>query len=112
MPTITLRNSEFSFLHVSLVHESETTLAETDLLTWRHLITTALTRDHGLLGSSCHVDILHHYAIKEGSDESVLIRIPKKDKRMVWNAVSGFVDEKNGRGFRVLGVSDHLTALM
>lgn len=135
MPTITYTKTEFSFFHVALIEESSAKQEEvsgqlTDLLSWRQLITMALTRDHGLLGSSIHVDILHQFTpgISEPPSritktlnhepnvpsgvESIIFRVPSVDKRVVWEAISGWVDLEHGRAFRVMGVSDYLTALL
>lgn len=113
MPTVTLTRPEFSFLSVALVREPESVEGTvTDLLTWRQWIATALTRDHGLLGSSVHVDILHQEPAQQGRDEKVLIRVAKVDRKMAWNSISGWSDETRGLAMRVIQVSDHLTALM
>lgn len=116
MPTLTLDTPEFCFLHVSLVYIADTASNVArdplELLTWRHLIATALTREHGILGGSVHVDILHHKAATTLEPEKVIIRIPRTDQRMVWNAISGWSDARVGRAMRVLKVSDSLAALL
>ena len=105
MPTVTLTKPEFCFLSIVLV--SDRNADPVDLITWRQLITTALTRDHGLLGSSIHVDILHQDT-SEG--DKVILRVARVNKRMVWSALGGSVD--GGQAIRVLSVSDHLVALL
>ena len=117
MPTIALRLPEFSFLKVAVVQARPDDSGPMDLITWRHLVATALTRDHGLLGSSVHVDILHQYSVEKAAreteqEEAILIRVPRVDKRMVWGSVSGYHDPSKGLALRVLGVSDHLVALL
>lgn len=119
MPTVTFRTSEFSFLVVALVRDTDKGSSERslDLLSWRQRIATALTANHGLLGSSIHVDILHHQDAAVGGEgagdgERVWIRVPRVDRKMVWNALAGAGDEASGTGLRVLAVTDHLTALL
>lgn len=114
MPTVTLDRTEFTYICISLVHLS-TAASEpksTDLLTWRHIIATALAREHGLLGSSVLVDILHHESPTASEPEKIIIRIPKGDTRMVWNSISSWSDIATGKAMRVLKVSDHLTAIL
>lgn len=114
MPTITLDKPEFCFLSISLIYirDNSKSLEETDLLTWRQLVATALNRDHGLLGSSIHVDILHHQQRCASDDEKIVIRVPRVDKKMVWNSISGWHDPATNRALRVLKVSDHLCAVL
>lgn len=135
MPTTTFRTTEFSFFHVALIEDTPATGDQEkgtliDLLTWRQMITMALTRDHGLFGSSIHVDILHQFTpgisepplriTKTLNNEpnvppgvqSIIFRVPRVNKRVVWEAISGWVDLEHGRAFRIVGVSDHLTALL
>ncbi|KAI5820686.1 hypothetical protein BZA77DRAFT_82837 [Pyronema omphalodes] len=78
-----------------------------DILTWRSMLTSALTQFLGVTGSAISIDILHL-----DGDEAWL-RIPRVDLMHFKAGVSGYVGFTDGRnvGFRTIGTSEFLMGL-
>ena len=102
----TVRETEFTYFKISLVQEKMT---EHDLLTWRQFFANALQQDNGILGTSIHIDILQH--ITDEEDEAVIVRVPRPDHQIFWQAVSGWSDRNQNLGMRVDKVAESLIAV-
>ena len=79
-----------------------------DLLTWRTLLTSALTQFLGLVGAAVQVDLL------QLDRDEVWLRVPRTDVKRFATAVSSYVGTLDGRriAVRVLGTSDFLMGLV
>ena len=82
--------------------------SSTDILTWRTLLTSALTQFLGITGSAIQIDILHL-----AGDEAWL-RVPRCSAKRFQAAVGGFIGASDGRsvGFRTKASGEFLMGVV
>jgi ribonuclease P/MRP protein subunit POP8 len=95
---ITLRKSQWSYIHLQHLHASDKSPEDLDAVTAHMHLTAALTQFLGLHGSAIPFDIL------KLSSQDVWIRLAAEDQSAVVAAVGGWVS-RNGEGWRVKGWS-------
>ncbi|BFZ61450.1 hypothetical protein YB2330_002516 [Saitoella coloradoensis] len=104
--TISTNTAPCQYFHLRLQHSYDTP-PTLDLLTWRTLITAALTQYLGLIGSATHIDILH------AVEYDAWIRCPQRDAAGLWASLGGYIGKVEGGGvsFQIVKSSPFLMGI-
>lgn len=105
--TRTIKLPQFAYAQLQLLSDPPIT-DQTDILTFRSYLTSALSQFLGLTGSAIAIDIL------KIEDKDCWVRVPRQDLSAVMAALGGWVggNEDSQVGWRVKGSGNWLSTLI